>query len=264
MAEDPQLSPAHLPEPEIAEYRALSVGAVAGLILGLLSPAAMVDPVLWVLPLAGVLVSGLALRRIARNAPALAGRKAALAGLWLSIFFGSAGPANWLLYRWLIDREARRFAAQWFDFLAHDEPHKAYQLKLHPAHRLPLDEHLWEFYRDNPKWMNELQAFVSQPLVRALLRLGPQARVRYYQTLGVRRIEHHRYYYLVFVVTYRDPEDGRTKSFFARLKLERVTLADGRANWHLLSAQDGFVPDSLNRPGPRRAASSAPARNGVA
>ena len=90
----------------IAEYRAVSSSAVAGLILGLLSPAAMIDPVLWTAPIAGIIFSVLGLRRIARNAPALISRKAAMWGLILSIFFGSAAVTDWYVYRAMLRRQA--------------------------------------------------------------------------------------------------------------------------------------------------------------
>ena len=90
----------------IAEYRAVSSSAVAGLILGLLSPAAAIDPVLWAVPIAGIIFSSLSLRRIAQNAPALIGRKAAIVGLILSIFFGSAAVTDWCAYRAMLRRQS--------------------------------------------------------------------------------------------------------------------------------------------------------------
>ncbi len=54
---------------EVARYRAISSLALAGLLAGLLSPLAMFAPVLWLVPLAAVLVSGLALRRLTARDP---------------------------------------------------------------------------------------------------------------------------------------------------------------------------------------------------
>ena len=55
-----------VPDADIARYRALSVLAVAGLVLGLASPSAVLDPLLWAVPICGAIVSTAALWRIAR------------------------------------------------------------------------------------------------------------------------------------------------------------------------------------------------------
>ena len=66
----------HLTEHEdtdFAQYHALSKAAVAALIMGLLAPAAMVDPLMWAAPALGVFFGGWALWKIAQNAPELTG-----------------------------------------------------------------------------------------------------------------------------------------------------------------------------------------------
>ena len=120
----------HHQDDDIAQYRQLCVLAVVGLILGLLSAAALIDPLTWVVPGAGILVSWLALRRIARAEAGLAGRKAALAGLLLSVLFGAAGAANAITYRALVRQQGRRFAEEWFELLLARQPQKAYQLTI--------------------------------------------------------------------------------------------------------------------------------------
>ena len=60
---------------ELANYRMLPGQVVIGLLLGLLSPVAFIDPMLWVVPLLGVFFSVWALRRIKENPAAVAGRK---------------------------------------------------------------------------------------------------------------------------------------------------------------------------------------------
>ena len=75
--------------------------------------------------------------------------------------FGTAAPTQWFGYRWLLRREARQFADAFFEFLRQGEPHKAYQLTLHPEYRQPLDEKLWRFYRESPHWRGELKNGVA-------------------------------------------------------------------------------------------------------
>jgi hypothetical protein len=247
MSDDPDSRSAYGQDAEIAEYRALSVSAVVGLIFGLLAPTALIGPLLWGVPLLGVLISAVALRRIARDAPLLVGRKAALAGLMLSILFAAAAPANWFLYRRLVRGEARQFAGQWFDFLAHGRPDEAYQLKIYPPYRQPFDDQLRVFYHDNPRWQKELDNFVGQPLTRALLALGQAARVRHFETSRQEHGGQRSVVYQVYAVTYLDEKDGRKKTFFVGLKLERVRLDNGRANWYITAIEVDFLPDALKQ-----------------
>lgn len=89
-------SPA-LPADNYEQYRALSTASVAGLILGLLSPLAILDWIFLVVPLCGVLVSLLALVKVRRNREELSGAPLARMGLILSLAFGILGP-GWLGY----------------------------------------------------------------------------------------------------------------------------------------------------------------------
>ncbi len=226
-----------------AEYRALSVPAVVGLIAGLLSPLAMIDPLIWLLPLLGLIFSTVGLWQIARNAPEMTGRKMALTGLTLSILFGVMVTTHWVTYRWLVNREARQFAQMWFEFLRQDEPHKAHQLTLHPDYRQPVDDTLWEFYRGDPRWDGQLRSYVDRPLVRTLLVLGDDCRIRRYHGGPVKRTGTKDGLLQIYAVTRE--EGGRKKTFFIGLEMQRFKLEDGRAQWQLRRARRDFVPRSL-------------------
>jgi len=238
----PQLTEHHQHD-DIAEYRAMSVSAVAGLVLGLLSAAALVDPLAWLVPLAGVLLCALALRKIALAAPALIGRKAALAGLVLSVLFGTAAVAERVTYRSLVRNEGQRFARLWFELLAERDPKKAFQLTLAPRERHPLDEGLSRFYREGPRWHRMLLDYVERPVVRTLLALGPNAVVRYYETDGQETEGDRDKLYQVFAVTFDDA--GRKTTFFVGLALHRVKLEDGPAVWQIFDTHTDFKPEGL-------------------
>ena len=159
----------------MARYHPLSSLAVAGLVLGLLSALAVLGPLLWIIPAAGAVTSGVALWRIGRPTVLMAGRRLAQCGLLLSIMFGTMVQADALVYRFLVRREARQFAATWFGYLLArpPQPQKAYQLTLPPRARQPLDEQLGGFYRRNPHQRQSLDDYLQTPLVRKLLALGP-------------------------------------------------------------------------------------------
>ena len=229
---------------DVLGYQAVSGLAVAGLILGVVAAVAFIHPLLWLVPAAGILVAGLALRRIARDAPALIGRKAALAGLMLAMFCATAAPSGWSAYRGFMRREARQFARVWFDFLRRDEPHKAHQLTRHPRYRLPLDESLWVAYEEGSDPRNELENYVSRPEVRALLALGDKARVRYYDTEGQGREEGCDVVYQVYAVTC--DEAGGKKTFFIGVALKRYRLqGTRRAFWRITRTDGGVRPVAL-------------------
>ncbi len=171
---------------DVAEYRSLNAAAVGGLVLGLLSPAALVDPVAWCIPAAGILASVYALLRIRRNAAELTGRKAALWGLWLSLCFAAAAPADLLYYRYRICQEANQFTMLWFDLLAEGRPERAFQLTTVPKDRRPLDDRLWDYYNNNPVQRATLDRYIAPAkegekpaAVRTLLALGKSAKATY-------------------------------------------------------------------------------------
>jgi hypothetical protein len=240
----PRLS---LPEAEEAQavgYQAVSGLAVLGLLFGLLSPLALLAPAFWLAPLVGIALGLMALARIAQEAPALIGRKAALAGLLLSVVFAAAAPTQWFTYRWLVRREAGVFAMAWFDMLRQREPHKAHQLTDYPTSRRPLDDSLWDYYTNDWPLCQEIRGYVEQPLVRTLLALGNRAEARLYQTENQAIGGDGDLVRQVYAVTYQ--EQGAKKTFFVRMDLERVGIRQQRQSaWRVQHAEGGIRPVAL-------------------
>ncbi len=235
-------------EPELAQYRSLSSLAVVGLLAGLLSWLAMLSPSLWVIPLAGLITSAIALRRVATRAPAMVGRKAALAGLLLSASFAAAGPAHWIGYRWLVRNEARQFGLMWFDVLAQGQPHVAFELFNSASSRPPLDDSLWRQYPQNSRARREIEAFVRKPAVAALLALRGNAQVRYYDTDNQWQDRDGDRVYQIFAVTCSI--EGEPTTFFVGLVMERsVDASAGRAFWKIASLRDAVKPAALGGSG---------------
>lgn len=231
---------------EFAAYRAMTGQAVAGLIFGLLAPLALLDPLLWLMPALGLLFSYWALRRIKKNPQALTGRGMALTGMTLALLFAVAAPTEWLVYRAWARGEARQIAELWFQYILQNEPHKAHQLTFPPQHRQPFDGRLWDFYRNNPRMREGLQSYTAHPTARALLTLGPKARVRFYDTTAQTRSDQEDFVEQLYAVTYE--EDGERKSFFVAVKLLRPKPAEGRTGWRIVSAEGGVLPEGWKRP----------------
>ncbi len=236
---------------EVASYRAISSLAVAGLLAGLLSPLAMVAASLWLTPLVAVVLSSLALRRIATRSPELVGRPAALAGLLLGTAFLVAAPVDELLYRRFLGQQARQFAEIWIDAVRHSkanhlEVYKTHHLMIDPKHRLPLEGKLADFYRQNETWRRSLLDFVKLPVMQTLFALGTDAEIRYYETVGVRREEPFELVQQIYAVTYPHPEGARQqqpKTFFIALSMQRsVDAGSGRAGWTMLRVDGNVRP----------------------
>ena len=253
---------------EVARYRAISSLALAGLLAGLLSPLAMLSPMLWFIPLAAVALAALALWRIAARSPDLAGRPAALVALMLGTVFLVAAPTADQVYRWFVRRQAQEFARLWIDAVRHGEVLQAHQLTLDPKRRLPwqnlagepappggqgagdasdaeaqsLEKRLTGHYRGNDALRKTLKAFREEATMRTLFALGIDATFRYYQTIQQRREESSDLIQQIYAVTYADAQQ-RPKTFFITLFMQRLVDAEsGRAGWKLIHVEGGVRP----------------------
>lgn len=100
---------------ELPGYRPVSVLAVAAAVVGVCSAAALVAPVLWMVPLVGVGLSLAALADVGGPAGGKAGRAAALVGLALSLGFGAQAAATAAGTHWLTSRRAEAAARYWLE-----------------------------------------------------------------------------------------------------------------------------------------------------
>ncbi len=223
------------------EYRSVSIAAVVSTILALISPAALLHPALWLIPALAVLLGAVAWLGIKRS-PGRVGRTAAVFGCVVGAFVVSAAVAERTVYRHCLAAECGQFGRQWFAYLADQSPHKAHALTLAPQYRpgLVRDEVVWEFYRAGPQWRRELDAYVKDRLVRALLALGRDAEVRYLGCEGFGPSGDHLAAYPLFAVTFG--EGDRKKTFFVRMTLEKQTHGPQKGAWRLLRAEGGVRP----------------------
>lgn len=232
---------------DVIEYPGVSVKGVTGIVLGVASALALVNPLFWVIPLVGVVVCAVALREIRISPQPLGGRTAALVGLGLALVFGTAGLSRQASHSWWVRHEAREFCRLWLQLLADDEPHKAHQLTLSPTDRQPIDAHLWDYYRTEPKALTGLKTFVEHALVRALLALDGRAQFRYWGTDRRDRLTGPLYAPTLeqidqlFAVTYAG--DGHKTTFFVRLAVARfVDSETGVVRWQVIGYRGGVRP----------------------
>jgi hypothetical protein len=229
-----QRVPGQPPSDELGDYQAISTLAVASLLVGGASATALVGVPLWIVPLVGILLSCLALRRIDRSAGTLVGRPLALAGLGLAVCFGTAALVSHFNAQHLLGRKARQAASQWLEALAHDEPRVAHQWTLAPPSRAKSSdpEELRRFYDDDEKRRDGLARFVAQPLIASLLRLGTGADAELESTKIDRIDEKLSFVSLVYRVKYDD--HGQPAQFSIELTLEQRSLpARSQPGWSM-------------------------------
>lgn len=226
----------------LAGYRSVSPWSILSLILGIASPLAMIGPVLWVVPGLGIVVGLVALRSLAADADHLIGRKAAVAGLALSLLFFTAAISAAATNRWWLATEARTVAEQWFELLSEDHPKAAYQMT--PQRSAPTTAFPggWPGGANDEEPKDPLQRFVEQPLIRFLLAHGKQAQIRHWSTEAVGAADKKSdSASLVYAVTWQ--HEDRKESFFVRLILRRElgkTIEDGA--WTVAHFEGGVNP----------------------
>ena len=120
------------------EYGPISGWAFVAVFLGLLSGAAVAGPILWFIPLFAVVISLIAMRKIATSAGQLSGWNLALLGLLAAVFFGIAGPAHTFSRQYYLQARAARFGEKFIELLEQNQPLPAFQCTLPPGLRKPL------------------------------------------------------------------------------------------------------------------------------
>ncbi len=225
-------------EAELPQYRALSGLAVVGFLLGFLSALSIVHVGLTFIGALAAICCLVAMGRISKAPSEMSGRRLALAGLLLALFWTVAGSARELTERYLVDIESRDFALQWFEYLKKGEPEKALEMANSPGGRRALNEKLKEQYLTSQSDYEGLEQFVNKPEVRSLLALGDRAQVRHYACLDASGGTASQ----VYAVTYDD--QGTRKSFLVHINLIRSELPQhGVYGWHTGATDAPWKPE---------------------
>jgi hypothetical protein len=165
-----------------AQYRTISVLSLVSLAFGLASPLAFFGPLLMVLPIAGAVLALLAVRRIALSDGTLIGRTAALLALALSVASITAAFTRVELSHYLLSRQARATALEWFTLLQQGETEQASQLMSNSRQRpAPANP-------DNPNAApatSPLDEFRAGPVVHFMLEHARSAPVRYDRSVAI-------------------------------------------------------------------------------
>jgi hypothetical protein len=168
----------HGNDPEqITEYRTLSVLAIISLIMGLAAPLAVAAPFLLAIPLFGIAVSLVALRRIAVSEGVLAGRWAATIGLVLCVASAVLPISHDLIQRTIRINQAEKFGLDWVAMVTSGNTKEAFRHTVDGTRPMPPAE------PNAPPKPNPYETFVGQPVIKMLQAAGVGADIRIRDTV---------------------------------------------------------------------------------
>jgi hypothetical protein len=194
--------------------------AVAALVMGLGSAAALLHPHLWFTAGLGLLVAALALIRLQRAQPPSPAYGLATAGLVLAIVFASWAPTRHYLRRHRLNQQAIAVSQQWLQFLTEGQPHKAFGAMTKPNTRPPLNDKYKKTIMDTAATRARFEGFQEQELVQTLAALGPQALIRHQQTLEQFHQNGADQFVNRFAIT--DPNNNPNTAISVRIRVERT------------------------------------------
>jgi len=171
------LSPAE--EENVVHYRSVSRIAVISLLLGLLSFTAIFSPVLWCVPIVGVMLAVVALRTIPRDRDIMVGRGAAKAALALGLVFLTFATTVNFVRQQTLYRLASPHAKKWIELVQQGHLLEAHQLHLSQRDRVSPDEDLEAYYEGNEEARQDMQAVFETPPLSKIVELGRRGKLRF-------------------------------------------------------------------------------------
>lgn len=224
---------------EATQYRSLSVLALLGLLFGLASPLCFGAPLLMAVPIIGAVLSLLALQRIASSNGSLAGRWAAIIGLFLCVAVGVAPFSRHYVIRTQRESQAKEFGQKWLKMMVDGKVEDAFRLTVDstrgPAPPTPGE-------KTTPT--NPYDVFRALPLVKAIEAAGPDAEIRFDETVLYEPESFKKVYVRqkFDVVPHSGGADAKPINVF--LISQRAQLAsEGRSRWLVWKMDDSANPD---------------------
>jgi hypothetical protein len=169
--------------PDVGQYRSVSWLAVTALVLGCLSALALAHPSLWLVPLLATISAVAALHAIGRR-DGLIGRKAAVWGSVVALFFGSWAVTKHFGDRATVYREARILGQEWLQLVVADKKSAAHQLMLAPMDRQLPGLSPQEFYEHDERSRRRRDSFFDMSPARELVEAGKESRIRFIRNVS--------------------------------------------------------------------------------
>ncbi len=228
------------PDSDLIEYRPISGWAVAALLLGLASLIAVAHPLLWSVPLTGVVVSLLALRRIDRSEVKLVGRKAAMIGLALACIYGIGAPVRAIARdRWLRTR-AERLGEEFIAALRAHQIDEAFAMTLQSAEKAQPRRASRTGEQLEPEGQTPRELFLSQRPVGLLLRISPDAKVERFYTQVPAADDIRQPVFVYYRIDAATTEESEPTEFM--LHIEQIYDGEGIERWWISAIQSSSKP----------------------
>ncbi len=211
--------------------------AIVTLILGLFSPLALLKPMFWVLPISAAALGAVSLFTLARD-PEKFGRKAALLGLVLALFFGAWSSSRYFSrVKWL-EGVAREKADIWFELVKEDRLLEAHQLHLRFDRRAPQGTSLVQYYAEGDVMEENPVDFFSGTVLQQLRDAGPDVEIKFKQFEKHQRWGDYDDVVLRYVADYQ--KDGQPTDLEMLVRLRRFS--------HPTKKLAGWAVDSVAGP----------------
>ncbi len=125
---EPQFALSSREEDPLVEYKSISTLAIVALFFGLLSPLAMITPVLSIISVIGVITAFIAAAAIERRKNELRGRRLVLIALGLSTVTGAFSVVHSYARTTSLTTTGRGFAEHWIQLVRNGKLQEAHQL----------------------------------------------------------------------------------------------------------------------------------------
>ncbi len=205
---------------ELASPLPISRLAFLAPIIGLLSGLACFHHVLLVLPMLGIIIALMALRRTSPPDAIFVGRRAAVAGLTLSLFFGALATSKLYLERYLVCQQAVQFSEDWVNIIRSGNLPQAAEWMRSPGLRRDPDSDLATYYDRDDEAHQLLNTLLNSQVVQQIQELGP-ADPSQPPRMRLKKIDQYQRFsdfYLITVRLEQLPSDPESLPIICRLK----------------------------------------------
>jgi hypothetical protein len=210
--------------------------SIVVLILGALSFLALLKPGLWIFPLLAITLAVISLVSLARN-PEKIGRKAAIAGLVLAMFFGAWASSRYFSRQQWLAGHARKNADIFLDYVKQQRLPEAHQLHMRFDRRAPEGMSLDEFYETPDFEEGSYTDFFATPPLNEFSKVAPEATVEYQGLAAYKQYGYEDDVVLRYVARYRD--EGKPKELVMLVTARRtVHPTTGECGWAILGVSE--------------------------
>ncbi len=203
--------------------------AIVVLILGLLCFLALFKTMFWVFPIVTAVLGTVSLVSLAHT-PEKIGRKAALIGLALAVFFGSWAAGRYFSRQQWLYVNARRNAEAWLKLVQENKLREAHQLHLHTAERIAGGVTLDEYYANQEFAQSQFNGFFDGIPLNEFIKVASRATVEFVRFEAFDPMGSNDDVMLRYVARYE--EDGQPKEIEMRIVMRRsIHPMTGQCVW---------------------------------